>query len=130
MNENEIKGAIDTGVGKAESFAGRAAGASGLKAGGAIDETKGKVQALAGKVQEAVGQTADQATETLAKISEQTKDAYSRASQSAQKLAGAVDPFVQERPYAAVVAAAGIGLILGLLLAGRGPRVIYVGDFD
>jgi ElaB/YqjD/DUF883 family membrane-anchored ribosome-binding protein len=130
MNENEVKGAIDTGAGKVESFAGRVTGDSGLKAGGAVDQTKGKVQALAGKVQDAVGQTADQATETLSKLGDQTKEAYSRASQSAQKVADAVDPFVQERPYAAVAVAAGIGLILGLLLAGRGPRVIYVGDFD
>ena len=45
---------------------------------------------------------------------------------AARDLAQAVDPFVKDRPYATLALALIAGVILGGLLLGRGPRVIYV----
>ena len=87
--------------------------------GSAIDDTSNKVQTL-------IGKAADQASASVGKLSDQAKNVYGRAAQTTQKAKDVVDPFVQERPYVALGLAAGAGLLLGLLLSGRGSRVIYV----
>jgi ElaB/YqjD/DUF883 family membrane-anchored ribosome-binding protein len=88
----------------------------------AIDESAaaavGKVSALA-----------DQASELAAKAGEHAQRAYSQVAGRAQDAADIIDPFVQERPYAALAITAGIGLVVGLLMAGRGPRIIYVDGY-
>ena len=55
------------------------------------------------------------------------------AASTAGKVYGGVSGFarevtqtIEERSYLAVAVAAAIGLLAGLLIAGRGPRVIYV----
>ena len=45
---------------------------------------------------------------------------------AARDFAGAVDPFVKDRPYATLALALIAGVIIGGLFLGRGPRVIYV----
>jgi ElaB/YqjD/DUF883 family membrane-anchored ribosome-binding protein len=88
----------------------------------AIDESAaaavGKVSALA-----------DQASELVAKAGEHAQKVYSQAAGRAQDAADIIDPFVQERPYAALAIAAGIGLVVGLLMGGRRPKIIYVDGY-
>jgi ElaB/YqjD/DUF883 family membrane-anchored ribosome-binding protein len=126
VSEDRIEGAFNGDAGKVETAVGKAIGNRELQARGGIDQAKGTIQAVAGKIQDAVGQTADKATETLSKVGDQTKEAYARMSQGTRQVANAVEPFVEERPYAALGLAAAVGVVVGLLLAGRGPRVIYV----
>jgi ElaB/YqjD/DUF883 family membrane-anchored ribosome-binding protein len=137
MNENTVEGGLNVTAGQAQSFAGRLGDDPVLQAQGDIRQAGGHAQESAGKVQDAIGQAADSATAAVNRLSEQAaaavntlsehaRDAYSKASGRAQKMADTVDPFVKDQPYTALGVAAGIGLVLGLLAAGRGPRVIYV----
>ena len=137
MNENNIEGGLNVAAGKVESFAGQLGDDPAMQAQGDLRQAAGHAQDSAGKVQDAIAQVADaataavnrlseQATATVKRVSEQARDAYGKASEQAQKVTDTVDPFVKDQPYAALGVAAGVGLVLGLLAAGRGPRVIYV----
>ena len=79
-----------------------------------------------GSAREAVSKVADTAHEAISKTTDQVGQVVDRASGALQDVKGRVDPFVGERPYAALGIAAGLGLVVGLLLAGRGPKTIYV----
>ena len=66
----------------------------------------------------AVAQVAGRARKAASTLGE----AYGRASE----IAGKVDPFVQEKPYAALGLALAAGLLLGLLIAGGQPKIVYI----
>jgi ElaB/YqjD/DUF883 family membrane-anchored ribosome-binding protein len=100
-------------------------GASG-KIQDASDKTQDAIDKSAAAAVEKVSDLADRASTLVAEVGVRAQDAYSRAADRAQDAADIIDPFVQERPYAALAIAAGIGVVAGLLLAGRGPKVIYV----
>jgi ElaB/YqjD/DUF883 family membrane-anchored ribosome-binding protein len=89
---------------------------------GAIDDT---AETAADKVLDA----ADKASAFVAEAGARAQEAYRSAAGRAQDVADTIDPFVQERPYLAVAIAAGIGLVVGLLLAGNGPKIIYVDGY-
>jgi ElaB/YqjD/DUF883 family membrane-anchored ribosome-binding protein len=59
----------------------------------------------------------------LAQFTGQAKD---RADQVAQR----VEPFVHDRPYVALRLAAALGFLIGVHMAGRGSRVIYIKPVD
>ena len=137
MNENNIEGGLNVAAGQAESLAGKLVDDPATQAHGDLRQAAGHAQDSAGKVQDAIGEIAEaataavnrlseQATAAVNRISEQARETYGKASEQAQKVADTVDPFVKDQPYAALGVAAGVGLLLGLLAAGRGPRVIYV----
>jgi ElaB/YqjD/DUF883 family membrane-anchored ribosome-binding protein len=119
MSDDNTLGPPEIGRGSIESFASRKVARGKAAADARIEQT-------AGKIQGAIGQAASKATAAVSRVSGQAKEAYGRASVGAQKVADTVEPFVQERPYAALGIALGAGVVLGLLLAGRGPKVIYV----
>lgn len=56
------------------------------------------------------------------RASDRATDAYA----TAREIADAVDPFVKDRPYAALALAIIAGVILGGLFLGRGPKVVYL----
>lgn len=122
MSENHLEGAARTGAGKLESLAGEALGDSRLEADGDRLQFEGRVLGAAGAVREGVGQAADQAKEALAKA----KEAYARVSGAAQDAVDKVDPFVREQPFTALCLAAAAGLLVGLLMAGRGSKIVYL----
>ena len=104
------------------------------------NRASGKIQDASDKAQDAIDESAaaavdkvsdlaDRASALVAEVGVRAKDGYSRAAARAQEAADIVDPFVQERPYAALAIAAGIGVVVGLLIAGRGPKVIYVDGY-
>ncbi len=137
MDNQDFESAVTSGVGVAEQTAGQALGDGGLQARGAADKAAGRIHGEAGKAQAAVGDIADkaatlvskagdQASAAVARLGDRASEVFDRASASAQKVGDTVEPFVKERPYAALAIAAGAGLVLGLLMAGRGPKVIYV----
>jgi ElaB/YqjD/DUF883 family membrane-anchored ribosome-binding protein len=122
MNENKTEGAAKVVVGKLESAAGEVLGDGELQARGNLRQVGGHVQEVAGSVQEALGQAAGQARAAVSKAT----DAYGRASDTAHDIARRVEPFVDEQPYVALGLAAAVGLLVGLLIAGRGPKIVYV----
>jgi ElaB/YqjD/DUF883 family membrane-anchored ribosome-binding protein len=137
MSEVGIEGGADVGVGEARSFAGEVMNDPGQKAKGAGRKLEGRIKQTAGQLEGLIGQTADTASAAVVKLSdraaqaanalsEQAKRSYEKASAQAKRTAETVDPFVHERPYASLGIAAAAGLIVGLLLAARGPKVIYI----
>ncbi len=53
-------------------------------------------------------------------------EAYADAQLTVRQVRGQVEPFVDERPYAALGIAVGVGFLLGMLFGARRPKVIYV----
>lgn len=98
---------------------------------------RSRVKASIARAQDAVAEAADKVADKVVEASakanviadtlgERATDAYGKAVSTARQLDATIEPFVQERPYAALGIAAGLGIVAGLLLAGRGPKVIYV----
>jgi ElaB/YqjD/DUF883 family membrane-anchored ribosome-binding protein len=126
MNQDNLEGSAKAGFGKLESVAGDALGDGHMQAKGDARQFEGKAQDLMGSAQDTVGQVADQAKAAVSKVTDQAKDVYARASDTAQSVRSQVEPFVEDRPYAALGVAAAVGLLVGLLLASRGPKIVYV----
>jgi ElaB/YqjD/DUF883 family membrane-anchored ribosome-binding protein len=118
MADNKSEGAAKVALGKFESAAGEVFGDAELQVRGGVRQASGRVQEAAGSVQDALGQVADQARAAVSKAG----DAYGRASDGAHDIA----QWVEEQPFVAVGLAAAIGLLAGLLIAERRPRIIYV----
>ena len=130
MNENTIDGSVKSGAGKVEDKVGQAVGSDDLQAKGATTQLEGQAQKAIGAVQDGVNQAAEGAKAAVSKTAEQARDLYGQAQQRVQGVTETIDPFVKEQPYAALGIAAAAGLVLGLLLAGRGPKVVYVKPRD
>ena len=126
MNEHSLDGTLKAGFGQAESAAGKVLNEPKLEIQGATRQIEGKAEDVFGTAQAAFGQVADQAKVAVAKVSDQAKDVYERATDRVQSVRETVDPFVQEKPYSALGIAAAVGLLVGLLFAGRGPKVVYI----
>jgi ElaB/YqjD/DUF883 family membrane-anchored ribosome-binding protein len=122
MTEIKADGAANVALGKFESAAGEALGDEEMHLRGMGRQVGGHVQEAAGVVKATLEEVAEQASAAFSMAS----DAYRRVSQTAQGIARRVDPFVEQRPYVALCLAAAGGLFVGLLIAGRGPKVIYV----
>jgi ElaB/YqjD/DUF883 family membrane-anchored ribosome-binding protein len=76
--------------------------------------------------QRRIGEAADHVSEAASKVSAQAKDLYGEVTGRARKIAETVDPYVKDKPYATMGLVAVAGLLFGLLVAGHGPKVIYV----
>jgi ElaB/YqjD/DUF883 family membrane-anchored ribosome-binding protein len=126
MNEDGIEGAVKNGLGKVERVAGDALDNPSLAAKGAAKQVEGNAQAVAGKAQDALNDAAEKIGALIAKLRDQANDLYGQAQDRAHKVADQVDPYVHEKPYQAAGVALAVGLLAGLLIAGRGPRVIVV----
>jgi ElaB/YqjD/DUF883 family membrane-anchored ribosome-binding protein len=126
MSENDVVGGMQEGFGRLERGAGAALKDPGLEARGAANQLKGGARKAAAKLQTRIDGLADRVADSVAKVGEQTRTAYDRTSVQARKVADKVDPFVHEKPYAALALTLGAGLLIGLLLSSRGPKVIYV----
>ncbi|HEY5107833.1 MAG TPA: hypothetical protein VII73_13875 [Caulobacteraceae bacterium] len=122
MQDNKTDGAENVVLGKFEAAAGEALGDGEMQLRGAGRQAGGYIQEAAETVQDALSEVADRARAVAARASQ----AYGQVSDAAQGIAGRIDPFVEERPYLAVGLGAAVGLLVGLLIAGRGPKIIYV----
>lgn len=85
-----------------------------------------KVRKIGAKVQSSAELAATQISDTVSKATERGMEAYDQAAAKAKKMAETVDPFVREKPYAAIGAVLGVGVVIGMLLAARSPKVIYI----
>ncbi len=106
MLENRIEGAAREAAGQAHDVVGKLTGDLG-------EQTSGKINEAAGALQKRYGKAADQ-----------LQDGFNRTAEGVQGLYGELDQLLQGRPYVALTAAVGIGLLLGMLLIGRRPIVV------
>lgn len=126
MSKTDFYGAAQPDFAAAEREIGGALGSQDLQADGAKNELKGAARQTSSKVRKAVQIAADRISEGAVSAADHGRDALDRASEGAQQLKSRMDPFVTERPYAALGVGLAIGAVVGLLLAGRRPKVIYV----
>jgi ElaB/YqjD/DUF883 family membrane-anchored ribosome-binding protein len=126
MNEDIVTGRVAAGVGALEQAAGEAVDSGKLRRKGAVRAAGGHAQAALGSAEDILGDAADRITASFAQLRDQSRAAMDRASAAARAVNATVDPFVRERPYAAVGLGLAVGLLAGLLIAGRGPKIIYV----
>lgn len=89
-----------------------------------------KAQAASAKAHGKIDDAANFVSDTATKASAQAKDIYGQVSERARNVAERVDPYVKHRPYAAMGVVAAVGLVAGLLMSSRGPKVIYVKPRD
>jgi len=82
------------------------------------------------QAQRKIGEAADYVSDAAMRASHQAKDLYGEVSDKARRVAQTVDPYVKGKPYATMGIVAVTGLLVGLLMAGRGPKVIYVEPND
>jgi ElaB/YqjD/DUF883 family membrane-anchored ribosome-binding protein len=82
--------------------------------------------ATGGAAQRRIAEAANQVSEAASHASAQAKNLYGEVSGRARKIAETVDPYVKDKPYATMGMVAVAGLLFGLIVAGRGPKVIYV----
>ncbi|MFO1015479.1 MAG: hypothetical protein U1E50_17140 [Caulobacteraceae bacterium] len=90
------------------------------------DDIEAKVDDAAEKAQEAINRLTEKATAAIGEISRRGQEAYDQAAERVKDLNEKVRPMVVEKPYPALAVALGAGFVLGALLMGRGPKVIYV----
>jgi ElaB/YqjD/DUF883 family membrane-anchored ribosome-binding protein len=126
MNQDTVEGQIKNGVGNAESLAGGVLGDASLEGRGEALKAEGRLQDAVGTVHETIDRFAGRAKAAASNVNSQASEVYEKVTKTAKDVAGRVDPFVEQQPYAALGLAAATGLLVGLLLASRGPRVIYV----
>ncbi len=91
-------------------------------AGADAPTTTSKPRTRGTKLQAALDKTVDVVSEKNERAGETLRAASDRIQATVDK----VDPFVTERPYATLGLGVALGFFLGLLAAGRGPKVIYV----
>jgi ElaB/YqjD/DUF883 family membrane-anchored ribosome-binding protein len=111
MNEQDIKGALNGAADEVQAKSGQA---------------QAMINDVADKVTSGIAKAGDQASAAVNKFSDVAIDAYDRAYIRARKAGETVEPFVRERPYAALAISAALGLVIGLLTSSRGPKVVYV----
>jgi ElaB/YqjD/DUF883 family membrane-anchored ribosome-binding protein len=87
-----------------------------------IDETRaqGAANTTAGKVQDALGAIKGdlkmQAEGKIRQVRGRAQEAYGRVAERTEITRTQTDEFIRTRPYEAVAIAAGVGLLLGLLI--------------
>lgn len=85
-----------------------------------------KLKAVSGAAHDAYDSLRDVATEALGETRARVKDIAAQASDEFQQRYGDLEAWVHEKPARAVGIAAGLGIVLGLLLRGRSTKTIYV----
>jgi uncharacterized protein YjbJ (UPF0337 family) len=80
------------------------------------NQSTGTFQATAGKIEEAVGNFAGDAK---TQVSGKARQAAGQAQQTYGQVVGVVRDFAGENPVGALLAAAGLGVMLGMILARR-----------
>lgn len=126
MNSEGFGAKANQAIAGAEEVIGEATNDPKTKTNGQIRQAKGKAEESVENAKKALSDAADQAAAKISKAADQASALYASLIDRAQSVGETVDPFVNERPYAAVGIAAAAGLVLGALFFGRGAKVIYI----
>jgi ElaB/YqjD/DUF883 family membrane-anchored ribosome-binding protein len=87
-----------------------------------------KLKAVGGAAHEAYDSLRDVAAEAVDETRARVKDLAAQAADRLQHRYGDVEAWAQSKPAQALGVAAGLGIVLGLLLRGRSTKTIYVRD--
>jgi uncharacterized protein YjbJ (UPF0337 family) len=115
MNNEQIFGA-------AENVTGRVEDAVGALTANPTTQAKGKLKQAAGTAKETYGHLKEVAIDAVDKTKDSVHVAVDKTKEKALAGYGEVETFVQKKPGPALAIAAGIGVVLGLIL--RGPSKI------
>ena len=118
MNENRVEGAAKVFGGKFQRAAGELLDDRETQMRGGVREGVGHVQEAAGTAQEIL----EEAVSHVKSAASTAGNVYGGVSGIAREVARTIE----ERSYLSVALAAALGLLAGLLIAGRGPKIIYV----
>jgi ElaB/YqjD/DUF883 family membrane-anchored ribosome-binding protein len=83
--------------------------------GGATEQLRDKASEVTQNLRDIGGQVKDVAGEKYNQLRDQASEYYHQGRETAQEWEQSLEGYVQEKPLQAVVIAAGIGLVLGLL---------------
>ncbi len=82
---------------------------------GATEHLRDKAEEVGQNLREIGGQVREAAGEKFDKLRDQAGDYYTRGRDTAQAWEKSLEEYVQEKPLKAVIIAAGVGVLLGLL---------------
>jgi ElaB/YqjD/DUF883 family membrane-anchored ribosome-binding protein len=85
-----------------------------------------KLKAVSGAAHDAYDSLKEVASEAVDETRARVKDIAAQASDEIQNRYGDLEAWVQLKPAQALGVAAGLGVVLGLLLRGRSTKTIYV----
>ena len=126
MSIENLEGKAQAGVARAEQTTNAAIDDTASKVKGEVRQFSDKAQQAVDSASEVAGRVAGKVREQVSRATDQAADAYATLKDKAQDVAQKVDPFVKEKPYLTVGLAALAGVVAGIMMAGRGPKVIYV----
>ena len=126
MNTPNGAGSAFDALGTVETAAGDVLGSGELKRAGAANKVKATARKVQAQVEDKVHALADQLAGGVSTLADRGVSAYDRAATKTRDVAARVEPMVKERPLAATGIALGVGVVLGLLLAGGRTKVVYV----
>lgn len=106
MTDDRIEGALRKGAGHVQDAVGGLTGDAGTQG-------KGKLNEAAGSVQNAYDKAVDSAEGAIEQVRGQAQD-----------MLGEVEDYIRQQPLAAAGVAAGIGILLGMMLRG-GHKTVY-----
>ena len=81
----------------------------------ATEQLRDKASEVSQNIRDIGGQVRDAASEKYTQLRDQASDYYNQSRETAQQWEQSVEGFVQEKPLQAVLLAAGVGLLLGLM---------------
>ncbi|HEX3918418.1 MAG TPA: CsbD family protein [Caulobacteraceae bacterium] len=126
MSRDTVEGKLKNGAGRLQSAAGAALDDPEMQLAGDVTQAQGRVQEVVGVAKDALVKSALEARDFVTDTAHQATDAVSDIRDSARGVIDTVNPFVRDKPYAALALAALVGLIAGALLFGGGAKVIYI----
>ncbi|PHY20864.1 DUF883 family protein [Caulobacter sp. BP25] len=94
------------------------------------NEVEPKFKAVTGAAHEAYDSLKDVATEAVGETRARVRDLTTRAGDKIQRRYADLETWASLKPVRALGVAAGVGLILGLLLRGPSTKTIYVRPRD
>jgi ElaB/YqjD/DUF883 family membrane-anchored ribosome-binding protein len=84
-----------------------------------VEGVNGKIRDVAEKAQDVIKTTVSEAKERIHDVKERVQPAFEKAEHEFERSAEYAIARIRERPVTAALAAAGIGLVLGMLLSRR-----------
>lgn len=100
---------------------------------GAREDMADLTEGMQDRIDDLIDRFADAAAKVgaiAAELGVRTRSGFDHTREEAQALGREVDPLVHSRPYLAMAFAAALGMLFGLLFAGRRPKVVYVRPRD
>ncbi len=93
-----------------------------------VDHAEALLEALAGDGDTRLDPLRERVSESIQAARARLEEIESAANRATERAAQALERWMRENPWTAVAVGAGIGLLAGVLLAGRGRRAARAGS--